>query len=395
MPILSANAFEAGGWQKDFAFAARRYCDSAAPSEMLHALSRAILKAPRARDYPDLMTFGYFCRKANVERALAAHGDLGQRQGWGTVVHIAPSNIPMNFAFSWAMGLLSGNSNIVRLPSRSAPQIDLFVSLLEQVMEADAPWLAREVALVQSSRMSVMLDTLIAQAQGLVVWGADATVARFRALPKQPRAAEVYFPNRLSSVVIAADAVLAADEPGLDALALGFFNDTYLVDQNACSSPSVVFWQGAAAEISAAQARLWPALSKLLDARYALPPVARMDRMLDVMRLVQDQDGPATLEQSHRDLWRLSGGAPEAAALRFGTFLEIPIRAPGEIASYLRGNEQTLSCFGFPEEVVFEALKAQNQSVDRIVPIGRALDMKLNWDGQDMITRLSRRVDVG
>ena len=34
------------------------------------------------------------------------------------------------------------------------------------------------------------------------------------------------------------------------------------------------------------------------------------------------------------------------------------------------------------------------QGIDRIVPIGQALNMDLNWDGYDIISSLSRRVII-
>ena len=47
--------------------------------------------------------------------------ERASRLGWGTVLHIAPSNIPVNFAFSFLMGFLSGNVNHVRVPSNPLP----------------------------------------------------------------------------------------------------------------------------------------------------------------------------------------------------------------------------------------------------------------------------------
>ena len=66
--------------------------------------------------------------------------DLKTSVGWGTLLHITPSNIPINFAYSFVMGLLSGNSNIVRLPSRLYPQIDLLLKLLTNLFSDKIFW---------------------------------------------------------------------------------------------------------------------------------------------------------------------------------------------------------------------------------------------------------------
>ena len=212
MPIHDRDTFEAGAGLNEFEFAGIRPCDDPLLPDFLQALSARILAEPQARQYPDLMTFGYFCRRASVKRAQAAVSDLDKRMGWGTVVHIAPSNIPINFAFSFVMGFLAGNSNIVRLPTKAYPQMALLVQLFDEL--AAQPQFAavgRQAAFVQTDRDSPWLEALVTQSQGIVVWGGDATVERFRRIPKAPRCVEVYFPNRVSSVVLDAQACIQAD----------------------------------------------------------------------------------------------------------------------------------------------------------------------------------------
>ena len=49
-----------------------------------------------------------------------SNGDL--RMGRGVVFHIAPSNVAVNYAYSFAVGFVLGNANLVRLPSRRLPR---------------------------------------------------------------------------------------------------------------------------------------------------------------------------------------------------------------------------------------------------------------------------------
>ena len=44
---------------------------------------------------------------------------LDNKLGVGLIFHITPSNIPTNFAYSFIFGLLTGNSNIVKVPSKN------------------------------------------------------------------------------------------------------------------------------------------------------------------------------------------------------------------------------------------------------------------------------------
>lgn len=396
MPIHDTKSFEAGGWLKEFTFGARRMADDTRVEDFLHALSRVILKNPDARTYPDLMTFGYFCRRASIAQARDALTDLSRRTGWGTLVHIAPSNIPVNFAFSLVMGMVSGNSNIVRVPTQTFAQMELMVQLFDEVAsKPEYADFARETAFVQSRHDSHLLKSLVAQADGLIVWGGDKTVERFRALPKAPRCVCVYFSNRVSSAIVSAKSVLYLDEDELFDLCVKFFNDTYLVDQNACSSPNLVFWKGTPADCKAARLKFWDKLDQYLASKYKGDPMARIERCLDVMALTTAAQSDVDLKRDYDDIWLLRNNNLRDHKLRYGMFLEVDIAKLEEISRLLRGNEQTISVFGVDPLLVFNALKSGIINVDRIVPIGRALDIGFNWDGKEMLSIFSRKVQVG
>ena len=100
-------------------------------------LSVRLLKDKIARSFADIVTFAYFCRKANIHAIRSTLQNIDRRQGWGRLIHIAPSNIPVNFAFSLMMGVLSGNSNYVRLPSKSYAQVDIIVEAIVSVLQAE------------------------------------------------------------------------------------------------------------------------------------------------------------------------------------------------------------------------------------------------------------------
>ncbi len=101
--------------------------------EFLYELSSTLFASKEAAAYPDIMAFAFWCRKANIAKLKADFGDRRTRLGLGLVFHIAPSNVPVNFAFSFAFGLLSGNANIVRVPSRPFPQTDIICDTVDQL----------------------------------------------------------------------------------------------------------------------------------------------------------------------------------------------------------------------------------------------------------------------
>ena len=56
---------------------------------------------------------------------------------------------------------------------------------------------------------------------------------------------------------------------------------------------------------------------------------------------------------------------------------------------------QTLTYFGVEKEKLFDIVyNAGNIGIDRIVPIGSALEMGIIWDGYDMIYSLTKIIDL-
>src|SRR5882762_6682814 len=175
MPIIPEERFEEGSWLAKFDFSVKRPFFDGVIVDFLHELSRALLKDPRARLFPDLVTFGYFCRASNLNSILQRHADSPVRFGWGTVIHISPSNIPINFAFSLVFGMLSGNSNIIRMPTKTFPQNDILLEIFDELVSAVRfRQLSSSNVFIQTERGSAKLKEMIAMADGLVVWGGDA-----------------------------------------------------------------------------------------------------------------------------------------------------------------------------------------------------------------------------
>ena len=90
--------------------------------DFLSALSERIKSDDLLRSDEEIRAFGFWCRRANLERYRNQYTGNDFRLGRGLVFHIAPSNIPAMFAWSMAIGLLAGNSNIIRISSRTAGQ---------------------------------------------------------------------------------------------------------------------------------------------------------------------------------------------------------------------------------------------------------------------------------
>jgi hypothetical protein len=155
--------------------------------------------------------------------------------GRGLALQITPGNVPLNFAYSLAVGLLAGNANAVRLPSEGFPQADIFCRILTRVILEKHPALAPYAVCFQCGHDSPALAELSAACAVRVIWGGDETIAKLRSLPIPPRAVELTFADRYSLCVVDSEAYLASD--GKDELAEAFYQDAYWSDQLACTAP--------------------------------------------------------------------------------------------------------------------------------------------------------------
>jgi len=96
--------------------------------EYLDQLSTILRKDRRIKEFPDVATFSFFCRRGNLNKNKKLYTDSTRnlRKGRGLVFHICPSNVPVNFAFSFVAGLLAGNANLVRVPVSHLIKFKLF-----------------------------------------------------------------------------------------------------------------------------------------------------------------------------------------------------------------------------------------------------------------------------
>ncbi|MFR3986414.1 MAG: hypothetical protein ACLTY7_01120 [Clostridium fessum] len=77
--------------------------------EFLSALSERIRELPRMLSGEEMRSLGFWLRRSNLESYK--NGMKTVVSGWlGQTFHIAPSNVPLLFVYTMAIGLLAGNS---------------------------------------------------------------------------------------------------------------------------------------------------------------------------------------------------------------------------------------------------------------------------------------------
>ena len=370
--------------------------------DCLGEISAAILKSPVGRQFPDLTAFAFYIRKANLLKLEAAFTSDEIRIGRGLCFHIAPANIPVNFAFTWVFSLLAGNANVVRLPSKDFPQVDALLTIIKATLDKYLELKERNAFVKYPRTDNETTAKYCAMADCRMIWGGDRTIAAIKALPTKPRCVDITFADRYSVALINAEAVLAADDVQIARLAQDFYNDTYLMDQNACSSPQVILWEVGkleSGEVEKAKERFWNAAYELAEKKYVLQDAVAVDKYTLFCEEAVGNDNIRSIRRKENLLYRveLNSLSPDIVSHRgkAGFFFEYALGDRQELFSVITEKFQTITQFGIDAvELAQQIAVAHLRGIDRIVPIGKAMDIGELWDGHDLIGELSRRVDT-
>ena len=360
--------------------------------DYLNALSSSLMKDKESRLYPDVITFGFFCRKGNLlklKEEYCSGKDI--RLGRGVLFHIAPSNVPVNFGYSMVAGLLAGNCNIVRASSKEFAQVSLIVKHMNEL--ADFNEVAKRIAVVRYDRTSDATEGFSAACNVRVIWGGDATIATIRQNALPPRSFDVCFADRYSIALVNPKAVIDASDAEMEKLAQSFYNDTYLFDQNACSAPHLVFWKKGE-QLEEAKLRFWKAVHDYTEKKYQYQDVMSVDKLTAFYKQAVGMDCVKEETEDNlvmrTELKELPKNIDEFRCA-CGYFSEYDIDTLEEILPIVTIKYQTMAYYGFDsEELKAFVLKYRPVGLDRIVPFGETTAFALKWDGYNLIETFCR-----
>ena len=86
--------------------------------DFLDELSISIFKNKKLKFHPELASYAFWSRKSNLLNLKKRVKSNELKIGKGFIFHLPPSNVPINCIYSFSLGLLFGNSNIIKVPSK-------------------------------------------------------------------------------------------------------------------------------------------------------------------------------------------------------------------------------------------------------------------------------------
>ena len=367
----------------------------------VNELSKILLKEDSVKDFPDLIALAYWFRKSNINRLRESYKDNDRfyRMGRGLSLHIAPGNVDTIFVYSFFLSLLAGNTNFIRVSQQESPQLTMLINLFIKLHNSNQFEASSRFIICTYPHESDVTKVISDRCNMRIIWGGDDTTSFISAIPLKPTAIELKFSDRSSFSIINLHALKELDLQGLSVLAESFYSDIKMFGQQACSSPLAVFFVGDKSVFKEAD-RFWSKLNEFFSKDKTEAPQI-MNRMVSAASMAVSESINSIVDPMSKDkIMLLNGNLNSRKTFRDGHFgegliVQYFISSIHKLPQYIHDKDQTLSVFGFQHNDILKFISSlKNRGIDRVVPIGQALDFSHIWDGFDLIDCMSRKVDI-
>ena len=312
----------------------------------------------------------------------------------GTVGHWPAGNIEIQPVLSLTCALLGGNGCLVRVPSGL---VGVTHQLIEKLRVVDPVGLLTErIALVCFDHSRDDLQEAMARnVDGAMIWGGAEAVSQIRALPFPHWSRVAVFGPRLS--VAAMDAAVWNEPVGRSSWCQRIARDVWQFDQQACSSPQVLFLErGVGGEVGQFVEELRQAFhaeNRVHPRREIHPALTSAICLARATWLLDNVSHKAWFSQSPDWTILLGEGTDIPKPTQGRTLSVLVVDDLLEAISKFDGAVQTLGlAIGDAQKEDALAQAAGRRGVDRIVKLGRMHVFGSPWDGVDLIRPMVRVV---
>lgn len=365
--------------------------------------SDKLLDSQVSKKYPELTVLGFWLRKSNI---IKLKKEFKNRHASriliprGIIFQIPPSNVNSVFVYSWILSLLAGNKNLIRISTNQSDQMKFILEVLKKIFE-DKYWFEiyeRNKFFYYNyeedinSYLSICCDSR-------VIWGGDKTVQKMKEFEIRPHVEDINFPDKISICIIDLEEYAKLDQNKKLVIVENFMNDSYWFDQLACSSPRAIFWLSKEKIKNKIIDEFWQNLSNLLrENKIKLSNIDSINKLVTTDRIALEYNG---MKVSKSDNPLISRIDCKEAILRSelmpggGFFYEFSISNLHEISSLIERKLQTITYFGIKKKDLEDFILINKpEGIDRIVPVGKALNFDVVWDGVDLLYSFSREVVI-
>lgn len=365
----------------------------------LDVVTRLSARLVGVREHPQFAALGYWLRPSAVKRlAVMFRSSVPENQfpvPRGLAFHLPPGNVDTIFVYSWALSLLAGNANVVRLPSVRPAHLEWLLGTLLEVL-SDSGDADRHVFCSYGRDTSLNREISL-RSDLRVIWGGDAKVREVSVDPMRPDGLSLGFPDRKSLAVIDSKAYARLEPLARDSLSEKLFNDVYWFDQMGCGSPRVLAWIGNRDEVEVLSRDMYTRLASIVvrkgyqvELGVAMSKISFLNDMLAEGKgtaafFLSNELGVINLDESQLE--------PPERVVGGGMLSNVFLPALENLFPLVSRSTQTVSYFGFDESQLRTFIRGlSGKGGFRVVPIGQALSFDTTWDGISLLDHMTRRV---
>jgi len=370
--------------------------------DFVNDVSKTILKDNTLREYPELMALGFWMRKSHIKilhKHFIEQGKTKILLGRGVVFHMAPSNVDTIFVYSWFISLLVGNSNILRISNKENMQTDILLGIIGQVLDLEKyKMLQSMITIIKYGHDDNITEKLSILADVRVIWGGDNTVKHIRSIPIKPTATELTFADKFSFAAVKSKKLLQDDY--IDKLIESFYNDSFWFGQMACSSIRLIAWIGTKEDNQKAKEIFWSRLNNyVLDKKpEEIAPADIVNKLVaECSMAIESNIMISKIDNPYINRISISSINDVQEDLHCGTglFYETEINKFSDLIPFMTKKHQTIAYYGYTREEIIAIIQLNMPiGIDRIVPIGKALDFSNIWDGFDLFSNFCREIEI-
>jgi hypothetical protein len=364
-------------------------------------LSKRILKNKLLGRIPAFVALAFWLRPSNLKRISNENIHLISNTNVvlspiGLVFHVCPANVDTMFIYSLMVSMLMGNKNILRVSNRLDDEyISLLFTILNEELDTEESNLFNNYINIVTYQHEEEINKIFAEkSHARLIWGGDNTAKIFKSIIGNPRCKDIVFADRISISVFNTNSFITESKDNQLKCVKDFYNDSFTFDQKGCSSPQSIMLYGNIIDNEKFINLFYNLLQEISDKEYdgdnaSLTSLKFNQLIGDVIddKITFFKNDSSTLyfvnSSSSQNLYHSCGG---------GYFYLSNLNELNDIMHFIDNKVQTISYFGLKQnEIEFIAHKTAGIGVDRIVPIGKALNFDYIWDGYNLCEELTSR----
>lgn len=362
----------------------------------LNDLSKKVLKESSFKLEPSFIALGFWLRKKNIKRILSKNYFLNKNDSFivkpiGKVLHICPSNVDTMFIYSLVLSLLAGNKNIVRISTKlDNIHITKLLEIFNDLISKKSYEIFNEyINVITYDRSDKINKELSLSVDSRIIWGGDETINQFKKYPTKPMIKDLYFTDKVSLSIINIHDINYFNK-NFEEILNNIYNDIYTFNQKGCSSPQSLLLVGKNIDKKSIILRIYKGISRLSEQKYNedISSVALLKFNQGVVDIIDDKISEILNSSNYFTMSRLKSSSMLHSCGAGYLYYDL-LDSLDDLNKYVGEKTQTITYLGLCQEDIKSLLNKSNiNKVDRIVPIGKALEFDYIWDGYNILLEL-------